>query len=175
MLTNAQVPGPYVLVGHSLGAWIVRLYASQYPDEVAGVVFLDGSSPGQLERWVAALPTASPGDANCLVLLRNDLAGWGESDTIENWNFAASEEQARAVTSLGDIPVMVLTAGYVGQSCPASDQIFHDTWLTLHQEMAALSTNGIQATVPGASHFMWFEEADRVVSWIKQMVQSLQP
>ena len=40
-LRNGGVKGPYVLVGHSLGALVVRLYAAQYPDEVAGVIFAD--------------------------------------------------------------------------------------------------------------------------------------
>src|SRR6266576_627948 len=35
------VKGPYVLVGHSLGALVARLYAGRYPDEVAGMVFVD--------------------------------------------------------------------------------------------------------------------------------------
>jgi pimeloyl-ACP methyl ester carboxylesterase len=40
-LKNAGIVGPYILVGHSLGGVVARLYAAQYPDEVAGVVFVD--------------------------------------------------------------------------------------------------------------------------------------
>ena len=40
-LKNTEIAGPYVLVGHSLGGVIARLYAAQYPNEVAGVVFVD--------------------------------------------------------------------------------------------------------------------------------------
>jgi pimeloyl-ACP methyl ester carboxylesterase len=40
-LKKAGIQGPYVLVGHSLGALVARLYASRYPDEVAGIVFVD--------------------------------------------------------------------------------------------------------------------------------------
>ena len=36
LLTNAGIPGPYVLVGHSVGGKNVRMFALQYPDEVAG-------------------------------------------------------------------------------------------------------------------------------------------
>ncbi len=38
LLSNAGVEGPYVLICHSLGGINVQLYASQYPDEVAGMV-----------------------------------------------------------------------------------------------------------------------------------------
>lgn len=41
MLHNANIPGPYILVGHSFGGFTVRLFASKYPDEVAGVVLVD--------------------------------------------------------------------------------------------------------------------------------------
>jgi pimeloyl-ACP methyl ester carboxylesterase len=40
-LRNAQITGPYVLVGHSLGAFVSRLYAGKYLDEVAGMVIVD--------------------------------------------------------------------------------------------------------------------------------------
>jgi pimeloyl-ACP methyl ester carboxylesterase len=40
-LKNAGIKGPYVLVGHSLGGLVARVYAGQYPDEVAGMVFVD--------------------------------------------------------------------------------------------------------------------------------------
>ena len=43
LLHNAGMQGPYILVGHSFGGNNVRLFASEYPDEVAGVVLVDAS------------------------------------------------------------------------------------------------------------------------------------
>jgi pimeloyl-ACP methyl ester carboxylesterase len=43
-LQKASVPGPFVMVGHSLGALVSRLYASKYPKDVAGLVFVDHAS-----------------------------------------------------------------------------------------------------------------------------------
>jgi len=43
LLAEAGLPGPYVLVGHSLGGVIARLYAIRYPDEVAGMVLVDST------------------------------------------------------------------------------------------------------------------------------------
>ena len=43
LLGNAEVEGPYLLVGHSFGGTNMQLYASQYPDEVAGMVLVDSA------------------------------------------------------------------------------------------------------------------------------------
>lgn len=47
LLTNTGIPGPYVLVGLSAGGMHVQMYASQYPDEVLGLVLVD-PTPAQL-------------------------------------------------------------------------------------------------------------------------------
>jgi pimeloyl-ACP methyl ester carboxylesterase len=44
LLNAAKEPRPYVLVGHSWGGLIARLFASRYPDEVAGLVLVDPAS-----------------------------------------------------------------------------------------------------------------------------------
>jgi pimeloyl-ACP methyl ester carboxylesterase len=47
-LANAGIEAPYVLVGHSLGGLLVRMYARQYPKEVAGMVLVDSSHEDQM-------------------------------------------------------------------------------------------------------------------------------
>lgn len=44
-LKNAGIDGPYILVGHSLGGLLTRVYAHMYPDEVDGVVLVDATHP----------------------------------------------------------------------------------------------------------------------------------
>jgi pimeloyl-ACP methyl ester carboxylesterase len=48
LLTGANVPAPYVLVGHSFGGLTMRAFASRYDQEVAGLVFVDPAHP---EDW----------------------------------------------------------------------------------------------------------------------------
>jgi len=49
LLHRARVPGPYILVGHSIGGDFARIYAGRFPAEVAGLVLLDSASPDQNE------------------------------------------------------------------------------------------------------------------------------
>lgn len=51
LLTAAGEPGPYVLVGHSLGGAVIRIFAARYPGDVVGLGFIDPSHPDQLERF----------------------------------------------------------------------------------------------------------------------------
>jgi pimeloyl-ACP methyl ester carboxylesterase len=46
-LEAASVPGPYVLVGHSLGGVEARLYAQRWPQDVAGMILVDTSPAGE--------------------------------------------------------------------------------------------------------------------------------
>lgn len=50
LLQHLEVPGPYVLVGHSFGGATVRLYANLYPAEVAGLVLVDSAHEEHDER-----------------------------------------------------------------------------------------------------------------------------
>ena len=50
LLHASGTDGPYVLVGHSMGGLLVRVFANQYPDEVVGMVLVEASHPDQHVR-----------------------------------------------------------------------------------------------------------------------------
>jgi pimeloyl-ACP methyl ester carboxylesterase len=58
LLAEAEIEGPYVLVGHSMGGLYVRAYATEYPDEVAGMVLVDAPHEEQRSRYPDAFTDA---------------------------------------------------------------------------------------------------------------------
>jgi pimeloyl-ACP methyl ester carboxylesterase len=166
LLDRAQVPGPFVLVGHSSGAQYVRIFAGRYPEQVAGMVLLDGqpaeafeglpSYPafyGAFHRIFAVLPTlARLGVGRVLVQADVDLPAAARDvqrvhhasarlyrslrDEFEELPTALA--QARSFQSLGDRPLVVVTATQDSQA----------GWLPLQDRMAMLSTNSCHRVVP---------------------------
>ena len=53
LLRRGAVPGPYVLVAHSYGGLVMRLFASRHAEEVAGLVMIEPAIP---EEWAAPTP-----------------------------------------------------------------------------------------------------------------------
>lgn len=57
LLQRANVPGPYVVAGHSFGGLYTLTFAARYPDDVAGMVLVDSTAPAS----ASALGATSPG------------------------------------------------------------------------------------------------------------------
>ncbi len=53
LIAEAHIEGPIVLMGHSAGGLFIRKYASLYPQGIVGMVFVDASTPTQVERLPA--------------------------------------------------------------------------------------------------------------------------
>ncbi len=177
LLTKAPIPGPYILAGHSLGSFNIRLYASQYPQEVVGMIFAEGIHPDQFEQ--CTLPTEFPGEDPSFSKAREGckatIEAWSDSiNTPEGLDYFTSAEQVKKTGPFGDLPLTVLVAETNLQGAPGTADEFMAKLVSEEQhELAALSTRSEYIVVPYASH------ADIVtrqatIDAIIQMVQSLQ-
>ena len=138
LLHNAGIPAPVVIVGHSVAGYDVRLYASLYRNEVAGVILVDSSHPDQDRRFPAALKEmeagvdheleietflmpfgiprlfASRDPTGCCHNTPADRAARCNLNSVregqaEFRSFSESAAQAAATGSLGNIPLVVLS------------------------------------------------------------------
>jgi len=69
LLLEAKITGPIVLMGHSLGGMIIRDYATRYPADIAGLVFVDSASPLQFQNPVLEAANANGPPIWALLLL----------------------------------------------------------------------------------------------------------
>ena len=153
LLDRGHVAGPFVLVGHSSGAQYVRIFAGRYPEQVAGMVLLDGQPAEALERLPtypafydgfrrvsALLPSLARLGVGRLVLPANvgSLPANARSLRDELAELPTSLAQARSFQNLGDRPLVVVTAAMGAQA----------GWLPLQGEMSTLSTNSSHRVVP---------------------------
>lgn len=210
-LQAADLPPPYVLVGHSAGGLHMRLFAGRYPDEVAGLVYVDAVSPYWEQRLFAGpcpslsearqdyrrllalaragrLDPSAPEYARQVGLPRADLtprmnqaleAMWRRpaylraliSESVEQGRRSA-EEVAALPASLGDLPLIALSAGRIDLSpFVAGDEGRVRRWREMHQDMAAQSARGVMRVVDGGHHLP-AESPRAVVAAIREVVEA---
>jgi pimeloyl-ACP methyl ester carboxylesterase len=171
LLARAEVDGPYVLVGHSSGGAYVKVFAAQYPDQVAGMVLLD-AQPSEAMTRLPGYPTTYAGLRRGMALApslartgalrlfyKTALAGLpraARDEVRDGWSRPSQYRSLRdelvalpqaliesqALTSIGDKPLIVVTAEKDAMA----------GWLPLQEEMTGLSTNSVQRLLPGATH-----------------------
>jgi pimeloyl-ACP methyl ester carboxylesterase len=99
LLQTAGVPGPYLLVGFFFGGLLAIMYAGTYPDQVMGLVSLDGSLPtdDQVDQLI-------PADERAQAIAEQEA-------NQERVEFYRTVDQAKAlVAKVPDVPVTYLAA-----------------------------------------------------------------
>jgi pimeloyl-ACP methyl ester carboxylesterase len=112
LLQAAEIPGPYVLAGHSMGGFFARLYASTYPDEVVGLVLVDAYSEQAEtlmtpEQWEAMGQLSREMGSDTVV----PIPGYGDLETLGFGADNAVVREAVAASPLPPMPLAVLAHG----------------------------------------------------------------
>jgi pimeloyl-ACP methyl ester carboxylesterase len=179
LLVAAQVPGPYVMVGHSIGGLNVLAFADLYPHDVAGVVLVDSTHPDQDSKWLAALGDAQPGEDAAVTsareFLKARLARPGENP--EKLDILASGAQVRSARSLGDRPLAVVTHSPDWKMVPGlPDDVskkLEEVTQGLQKRMAQLSTDSSQRVAKHAGHHVHHDEPELVVAAVREVVDKV--
>jgi pimeloyl-ACP methyl ester carboxylesterase len=125
LLTAARIPGPYIVVGHSWGGFLARLFAHVYPRVTAGAVLVDATTfPYLTSATAARLPRKT---------------------TREGIDRAAAVAEAASIKTLGHLPLVVL-----GSNRPP----LGTKLLRAQDAEAALSTDSIDAIARFSTHYI---------------------
>ncbi len=170
LLEKAQVPGPFVLVGHSLGGLLNFLYARTYPEQVRGLVMVDATPP--------ALVSLLPADAAAYLrgsLLTPPTSNPGYVPEAYDLDVLLSQiDAAPALPTSPAIPAVLLTADK-GQtvSDPASAALVASTEKVLPEArirfQAAIPGSRLQP-VPGTTHYIQVERPDVVIQAVRSVM-----
>lgn len=179
LLQAANVPRPLVLVGHSYGGLIARLYASTYPSEVAGLVLVDtvteflydSLTPSQQKMWIRLNSNYSPELDRYTIQERTDLV--------------TSFEQLRSSPLLHSIPTIIFTSDqpYDFKSLVAKGVLPSDTPLDfgpivfnahlIGQKRLTSILHAKQITNTHAGHYIHTEQPQLVIEAIKEIVNDV--
>lgn len=220
-LTSARIEGPYVMVGHSMGAYETLAFTDRRQAEVVGMVSVDGSVPNQMGLMRAAAPLVADGfDAyiasataplhKCIADLEAARVSFGDSDPdgclrqpaafpaslAENLGrrdsdprrlatqaslteqFVESGDQlVNPARNYGDMPLVVLTAGdetppELPEPVLAQLPLWRAAWMRAHDQVAALSTRGVNRVVQDATHYIQTDRPDIVIATILEVVKT---
>ena len=177
LLTNAGVPGPYLLVGHSYGGLHVRMFASQFPGKVIGMVLVDSAHPDQDERWLAALPAPSANETESIRMARQFLVGRANpASNPEQIDPKASEAQVRGARQLGDKPVVILSHSSKFRLDPRLPEQVSLKLEELCQQMQVdlkhISSNSTLRQSASGGHYLQAEDPDLVIQGIRRALDA---
>ena len=170
LIAAGQLAPPFILVGHSYGALLVRSFAARHPQQVAGMVLVDPSD----ERFSPALR-------------KLDAARAAEDDgkfaAIVPPRFKPELALLQPVLDSGvlplagkvpDVPVVVLTS----VQHPAKAEFFLETPEAvaikrgLHADFARQFTDGAQVVTANSGHDIQMEEPQLVIDAVRKVIDA---
>ena len=183
LLTASGEAGPYVLVGHSYGGLVVRLYTSTYPKDVSGLVLVDALSEGLRDaetpqQWAIQRKLVQGDDPESLALY----------PALERIDVDRSCDQIRAVPALHSMPILVLSAdhpwgpqvksmiaaGKLAAEVPPDYGYVVDAAQKKAQErLAKLVPNEKHVTKTNSGHEIHKEQPQLVIDAIREVVEAV--
>ena len=147
LLENANIKGPYVLVGHSFGGYHIRLFASCFPAEVVGMVLIDTNHHDQEKHYTFTKEEAERASRN-------------KEGVRVPQDFFECANQVRNAKPLHDIPLVVI----------AGKNDRPDFWLGLQKNLPNIVQNGKFILAEESGHRVQNDQPEIVIEAIHQVV-----
>jgi pimeloyl-ACP methyl ester carboxylesterase len=200
LLTNAQISGPYLLVGHSYGGALVRLFARAHPDQVSGVVLVESAEEGflfspeiqQVMKEQERTTRRSELEARVGIIrfqLRGDPADAAAFSRPEYYGECLAEEDSMVTAPaemrtpggfgrLGSLPLVVIRRGI---KLPESELTGHRMTVDqveqrqkeAQERLAGLSTNSVLLVADKSGHNVNIEQPTIIVDAVKGVLAEI--
>ena len=160
-LAAAGERGPYLVVGHSFGGPEAVTFASKFEGEVTGVVLID-ASPDDWPSVVCSVPAYQGG----CDLMRNPEGDGERLDVFPAF------DQVSKVSTLGDLPLAVITAAHRSPDgiTPAEKARLDRLWAAGQERWAALSSSSKVVTVEDTGHDIHIDQPQQVLAEVSRLL-----
>jgi pimeloyl-ACP methyl ester carboxylesterase len=170
LLERAHIAPPYVIAGQSFGGMNARMFASLYPQTIAGVVLLDSSHPDTYPEVAKVLPPPTSGESQFLQGWRN---GPDLSKTREWVDLKANADLVRATGGFGDKPLVILAQSPTWNDPFAPDDVeplIDEVLQRLDAQLLTLSSDSKRIVAKTAGHNIQLDDPQLVVDAIGDVV-----
>ena len=170
MLVAAGAKPPYILVGHSYGAFLVRQFAARHPEQVAGMVYVDPADEGLEVALKRVDPARVLQDQR---MLAASMPGKWQGDLTLVQNILDAG-QLPAMGPLPDVPTVLLTSVRTRaqsdffQETPAAVRIKRER----HQAFFSQFSSGAHVVTPNSGHHIQLMEPQLVRAALSQVLAS---
>ncbi len=174
LLRAAHLRGPYVLAGHSFGGMVLRLFATTYPGEVAGLVSIDAQSEWFIEAYKRLL-TRQQYEA----IVSPPPPGFERYSHYERLTLdvsGAEMRQAQADTPLRQMPLVVLSHSLTdpnpfgfppGWPIGALNEAFNAS----QHQLATLVRGARHVVAARSGHYIQLDQPKLVIDAIRAVVK----
>lgn len=164
MLQTEGIAPPYVLVGHSLGGTIMKLFAKTYPDEVAGVVLVDARHAEFTQRCrQLGVPRLLYNPPEALLAMLSPTA------RAELSAAPLTLKQTRRAGPFPPVPLIVLTQRNASSHWPGR---IGKVWAASQRNLAKMSKLGRIKLLDGTGHNVHKDRPDVVVQAVVSVVEA---
>ncbi len=183
LLHQAQVPPPYILVGHSFGGFNLRLFANFYPEVIAGMILVDASHELQYDRLNIKLPAPYKGRRNIVII---PVAPKEESSPnekhqvlLDHAHRAAGQEiaglyqssrQVQLNGSIPTVPLIVISRGIPEWAGNEKLRQREKIWLELQQDLTRLSPYSQHIFANQSGHNIPHDQPQIIVDAITEII-----
>ena len=174
LLNKLNLPKPYIVIGHSYGGSVVRLFASMYPDDIGGIILEDSSHEAILEEQRKILKGKD------LELLEEMVSKFPTPDnpkTEGDYRYITME-QVKNSKSLPQVPFVVLTAGDRSKGMPPifSDEAnkkMAELGIEMQKKLVVMIPGGKHIIVDDVGHNMHLEKPEALITPVIEMIKEV--
>lgn len=157
LIKQLDIASPFILVGHSFGGVNMQLFASEYRDEVTGLVLVDTTPSDYRERF---LPTMSREFQNAY---SKQFVREGNYD-----EFMESLHQVKQANLDLSIPTTIISAGEKDFYSAENQRL----WNALQKEMTGISSNASFVIAEQSAHYIQRDEPHLIVEAIRKLIKT---